>query len=79
VRFCRGNMDAYAIYGLGCRVFCRIGDVCVGGVFGRCLWAWEGRQRWRSVRGGRHMFRVARSLWLCSREYLVLRQYVSVK
>jgi hypothetical protein len=43
VRLCKGDMDAYASYALGCRVFCRYDDVCVGGVFGRCLWAWERR------------------------------------
>jgi hypothetical protein len=73
-------MDAYASYGLGCRVFRRYEDVCVGSVFGRCAWAWEREESiGRSVRGGRHMTRVTSSLWLWSRQYHVCRQYVSVK
>jgi hypothetical protein len=65
VWLCRGDMDAYAICGLGHCVFRQYDDLCVEGVFGRCLWAWEKEEEsvGRSVLGGRHMSHVTRCLW----------------
>jgi hypothetical protein len=75
VRLCIGDMDAYAICVLGRCVFRRFDDLCVEGVFGRCLWAWEREEEsiGRSVLGVRHMSHLTSSLWLRG------RQYVSVK
>jgi hypothetical protein len=78
VRPCRGDMDAYAICGLGRCVFRRYDDLRVEGVFGRCLWAWEREEEsvGRFVLGVRHMSHVTSSLWLWGRQYLVRRQYL---
>jgi hypothetical protein len=65
VRLCRGDMDPYAICGLGHCVFCRYDDLFVEGVFRRCLWAWEREEGsiGRSVLGVSHMSHVTSSLW----------------
>jgi hypothetical protein len=65
VRLCRGDMDGYAICGLGRCVFRQYDDLCVERVFGRCLWAWEKEEEsvGRSVLGVRHMSHVTSSLW----------------
>jgi hypothetical protein len=81
VRLCRSDMNGYAIFGLGRCVLRWYDDLCVEGVFGRYLWAWEKEEEsvGRFVLGVRHMSHVISSLWLEVRQNRVCRQYVYVK